>query len=333
VAHLKLEAENRVKDVAEKKLAALKKEKEDKLKADLFCASCGVVEIGDIKLKKCDDCDLVRYCSEKCQQDHHPKHEEMCKERAAELRAAELRDEILFRQPGSTHDGDCPICFLPLPFDPSKVGMYSCCSKLICKGCLYANLLCQLRESGGGTCPFCRHPAVPKSKEEHEKSTMKRVGANDPFAVQQMGMKYYEEGDYEAAFKYWTKGVELGDAAAHFQLSVMYLEGKGIEKDEKKVSYHLEEAAIAGHPEARFILGCDEGDKGRFERAAKHFIIAANLGCDKSIQALKSCYAIGAVSKEDFAVALRGHQAALDAMKSPLREAAAKADAAGAARG
>jgi len=32
----------------------------------------------------------------------------------------ELRDEILFRQPESTHDGDCPICFLPLPVDGKK---------------------------------------------------------------------------------------------------------------------------------------------------------------------------------------------------------------------
>eukprot|EP00985_Skeletonema_marinoi_P009052 scaffold4148_cov170-Skeletonema_marinoi.AAC.4 len=99
-------------------------------------------------------------------------------------------------------------------------------------------------------------------------------------------------------------------------------EGEVVEKDEKKGLYYLEEAAIAGHPDARYNLGCDEGINQRYERAAKHFIIAANLGHDKSVQVLKESYAAGKVSKEDFAATLRAHQAAVDATKSPQREAA-----------
>ena len=36
---------------------------------DICCPSCGIAEVDDIKLKDCDDCDLVKYCSDKCQQD------------------------------------------------------------------------------------------------------------------------------------------------------------------------------------------------------------------------------------------------------------------------
>jgi TPR repeat protein len=54
----------------------------------------------------------------------------------------------------------------------------------------------------------------------------------------------------------------------------------------------------------------------------KHLIIAAKLGHDMSVDLLKLCYRDGLVSKEDFAAALRGHQAAADATKSPQREAA-----------
>jgi len=43
---------------------------------------------------------------------------------------------------------------------------------------------------------------------------------------------------------------------AHYKLSVLYREGEGVEKDTKKELFHLEEAAIAGHPRARFRLGC-----------------------------------------------------------------------------
>ena len=149
---------------------------------------------------------------------------------------------------------------------------------------------------------------------------MKRIEANDPVAMRQMGCKHSGEGDYDGAFKYWTKAAVLGDVDAHYALSVMYREGE----DEENATYHLEEAAIRGHAYARHDLGCYEGRNGRNERAIKHYIIAANLGNDQSIQALKEFYKDGDVSKEDFAAALRAHHAAVKATKSPEREAAAK---------
>ncbi len=39
-----------------------------------------------------------------------------------------------------------------------------------------------------------------------------------------------------------------------------------------KEMYHLEEAAIAGHPSARHNLACYEERKGRADRARKHRI-------------------------------------------------------------
>ena len=92
-------------------------------------------------------------------------------------------------------------------------------------------------------------------------------------------------------------------------------------KDEKKAVYHLEEAAIGGHSRARHNLGAIEWNSGRRERAAKHFIIAANLGYDDSMDQLKLCYRMGVISKDNYAAALRAHQAAVDATKSPQREA------------
>jgi hypothetical protein len=62
----------------------------------------------------------------------------------------------------------------------------------------------------------------------------------------------------------------------------------------------------------------------------KHLIIAANLGYEKSLVPLKKAYREGLVSKEDLAAALRAHQAALDATKSPKRdEAEAKSSSEG----
>eukprot|EP00984_Skeletonema_dohrnii_P038490 scaffold41761_cov139-Skeletonema_dohrnii-CCMP3373.AAC.1 len=146
---------------------------------------------------------------------------------------------------------------------------------------------------------------------------MKRVQKNDSVAMTQMGFARENEGDHDRAIEYWSKAVELGDAIAHWSLSIVYERGKGVEKDVKKEIFYAEEAAIAGHPDARIALGCHEMRSERYDRAVKHLIIGANFGHDKSIQALKQCYKSGLVSKEEFAASLRAHQAAVDATKSP----------------
>jgi TPR repeat protein len=194
---------------------------------------------------------------------------------------------------------------------------------------LHRLLSCQcLREIEGGLeerCPFCREP-VPENDVEIEKNyQVKRVKANDPAAIFKMGEKCYRQGDIEGAIQYWTKAAGLGDMMAHHNLSVLYHEGVGVEKDMKKQVYHLEEAAIGGHPGARHNLGNHEGRKGRFDRAAKHYIIAANLGYDEALEAVKKLFLQGGLlSKEDYEAALRGHQAAVDATKSTQREEAYK---------
>ncbi len=298
-------------------MSAVEKKSDDTAAAKVHCcASCGTAEGDDIKLKKCA-CYLVRYCSVKCQKDHRPQHKKECKKKVAEL-----HDELLFKQPESSHFGDCPICCLPLPLDDKKSVMMSCCSKYICNGCNHAN---KNREAEGRLqhkCPFCRK-ATPKKMEECNEQLMKRVEANDPDAMRHFGTLRYHEGDYKAAFEYWARAAALGDSEAHHRLSFLYGEGKGVGKDKKMELHHLSEAAIGGHPHARHNLATAEKDNGRYDRAARHLIIAAKLGYDYSLTNLKILYEAGYVSKEDFAAALRGHKAAIDATKSLQREIAA----------
>jgi hypothetical protein len=272
-------------------------------------------------------CHSVRYCGVKCQRNHRPQHKRDCKKRAAEL-----RDEILFKQPESSHYGDCPICCLPLSIDDTKSSIMACCSKTICNGCDYANKIRELkekleqncpRERLQPTCPFCRHPA-PNSEEEIKKNFMKRVDVNDPIAICDMGTKRGEEGDYDGAIEYWTKAAALGNIVAHHNLSLMYRTGHCVEKDAKKELHHLEQAAIGGNPSARYNLGCYESERFKYERAVKHWIIAANLGDTDSMKMVKEGFQGGSVSKDDFAAALRAHHAAVNATKSPQREAAEK---------
>ncbi len=127
------------------------------------CASCGIAAVDDITLKFCDDCDLVKYCSDECQENHRPQHKQECKERKTELHGKKL-----FSQPDISHLGECPLCCLPLSLDAGKSIMMPCCCKSICKGCCYANQKRELNQGLEQRCAFCREP-IAESDEETEK--------------------------------------------------------------------------------------------------------------------------------------------------------------------
>ena len=281
--------------------------------ADEVCASCGTAAVDDVTLKKCA-CNLVKYCSVDCQKNHRPQHKRACRKRLVEL-----HDKQLFEQPDISYLGECPLCCLPLSIDQRESRMMSCCCKVICLGCDYANWKREKEQGLEPRCAFCREPA-PESQEEALKQVMERIKKNDPVAISYMGKHRDEEGDFGKALEYYTKAAELGDMGAHCCLGLMYYKGRGVEKDEKKAVYHYEQAAIGGHPQARGQLASHEMENDRFERAAKHWIIAANLGHDNSLKLVKQLFLDGMVTKEDYAAALRGHQTAVDATKSAERE-------------
>eukprot|EP00985_Skeletonema_marinoi_P022471 scaffold14356_cov194-Skeletonema_marinoi.AAC.16 len=201
---------------------------------------------------------------------------------------AELREELLFKQPETSHLGDCPICFLPLSLDENKSSLSSCCCVLICGGCACANQV-----SNEPLCPFCREPYAA-SRAEADRNLLKRIEAGDRVAFRQKGCQGKEEHNYSVAVEYLTKAANMDDVEAHNQLSQLYYNGEGVERDMKKAVHHLEEAAIGGHPRARFNLGVVSTRDGR-------------------------------LTKAELAAALRAHQAAVDSTKSPQREAAAHA--------
>lgn len=290
------------------------------------CAYCGITESkakDDITLRTCTTCQLVQYCGVTCEVKHWPHHKRQCQIRAT--------DRVLFQQPEGIHLGECPLCFIPLPieYDPiTEATIYSCCSTRICNGCDYANDLRIAEEGLDETCPFCREP-VP-DEEGVAKNDMKRVKVNDPVATLQVAKHHLRLGDHVRALKYFTKAAELGEAEAHFNLGWMYEAGeRGVKKDRNKAVHHYAEAAICGHPRARYNLGNIEQRRNYYERAAKHFIIAAKQGHDVALEKVKRIFTRFKeeefVSKDEYAAALRAHQASIDATKSELRKIAAEA--------
>jgi hypothetical protein len=96
-----------------------------------------------------------------------------------------------------------------------------------------------LSESLEQTCPFCRHP-LPATRHRQDDANVMKDLMQMTLLRCDVGVRHYGKGDYGSAFEYLSKAARLGDATAHFHLSLMYLKGKGVEKDEKMVVYHAE---------------------------------------------------------------------------------------------
>ena len=85
---------------------------------------------------------------------------------------------------------------------------------------------------------------------------------------------------------------------------------------------HYETAAMCGQVSARYGLGCMEYDAGNHDFALQHFLIAAMLGYQDSLNAVKTLFMNGLATKADYTAALRGYQNAAEEMSSPDRDEA-----------
>jgi TPR repeat protein len=303
------------------------------------CADCGK-EGGGVCLKVCKACMLVKYCNAECQRNHWPTHKTACK-----LRAAELRDEALFKDPSPKED--CPICFIPMPeiliccvlLPPATISsvpiydfaiandalttrytevFYPCCGKTMCQGCMHS--FC---ESGNDNkCPFCNADRASKTGEEDVEEMLNRVRANDPASICKLAACYSQgiEGfdqDQTRAIELYIRAADLGYKKAHSLLADKYYEGG----DLKKAKFHLEAAAMAGHEVARLNLGVMEFKSGNMDRAVKHWTIAASAGNYTSMYNLLVALEKGYVSRESIDSTLAAYNNSCAEMRSEARDA------------
>ena len=285
------------------------------------CAHCG--KEGSEVTNTCNKCKSVMYCNAACKKRHRHLHKKVCEEYAQ--RAAELYDDMLFKQP--TPKKDCPICMLRLPTISTGSLYKPCCGKLICKGCIYA--VQETVEGGDDICPFCKTPAS-SDNEWVNKRLNERMDINDPRAIYNLGVNYYHglyglPQNYAKALELLLRAGELGCADAYGKTGVAYKNGEGVDVDLKKAEHYFELAAMGGDSFARNNLGVMEGELGNYDRAMKHWMIAVRDGDDKALQNITILYSKGHATKDDHAKALRSYQACLDEIRSDQRDEAAAA--------
>ena len=201
------------------------------------CAECG--EDGGVSLKACKSYMSVNYCNSSCQRNHWLTHKKDCKQRAAEL-----RNEALFKDPPAKED--CPICFLPMPvkliscasLPPATVSSvpihdfaianeglatkhtdqyYPCCGTSICKGCVVSFYETWSKDK----CPFCNAEiSLDRPDEEKIADVIKRVEANDPGAINELACYYVcgrggVQQDHAKSTELHVKAAELGSSMAY----------------------------------------------------------------------------------------------------------------------
>jgi len=300
------------------------------------CAECGAD--GGASLKICKTCMRAKYCNAACQLNHWPTHKKLCKQRAAEL-----RDEALFKDPPPKED--CPICFLPMSttiiscaslppatilsvpiYDFAKANemlakedtetYYSCCGKSICRGCSYSNIMSGNKDK----CPFCNSEGG-KTDEERVEQIMKRVEADDAASICMLASQYYRgqlglQRDQTKAMELYVRAADLSSSSAHYFLAKHCHEGGAL----KKAKFHLEASAIAGNEIARHNLGIKEDNSGNIERAVKHWTIGASAGGYKAMHHLRLCFEKGYVSRESIDSTLAAYNSSCAEMRSEARD-------------
>ena len=251
----------------------------------------------------------MKYCSRDCQVAHRPKHKKACKKRAAELFDIEL-----FKDPPEREE--CPICMLPLPFGENQSMLKSCCGKVLCTGCIHAQIKEEYRsgkeKEDTAKCAFCRMPTTKTDKEFIDRLE-RLVERNHAKSMNELAIFYRDEQyglqkDLAKTLALFQKAGKLGYADAYHNAGTLYRDGDGVERDLGQARYYFELGAIAGSMDARHNLACLDMDIGHFSRGHKHFLICTKGGFEPSLGGLRSGFEYGDITKHEYTQALTAFQ-------------------------
>jgi len=96
------------------------------------------------------------------------------------------------------------------------------------------------------------------------------------------GKAAYDKGDYAAAAKEWEQEGNAGNAAAQYNLGMLYVDGKGVPQDYNEAAVWFRRAADQGYTKAQHnlgaMLGSGQGVKRDYEQAYVWMSLCAAAG-------------------------------------------------------
>ena len=118
------------------------------------------------------------------------------------------------------------------------------------------------------------------------------------------GMDAYHRGDYAIALREWQPLAEQGQAAAQYNLGLLYANGQGVRKDDVQARQWYEKAAVQGHAEAQVNLGIllvyARGGQQDYKMAVYYLRLSANQGNDLAQRSLGQMYERGDGVPQDY---------------------------------
>lgn len=118
------------------------------------------------------------------------------------------------------------------------------------------------------------------------------------------GEKAYHRGDYTTALHEWEQLAKKGNAAAQYNLGLLYANGQGVPKDDAQARQWYEKAALQGHAEAQVSLGSlyDYGRGGPqdFRMAVRWYRRSADQGNELAQRRLGLLYERGDGVPKDY---------------------------------
>ena len=208
---------------------------------------------------------------------------------------------------------------------------------MICTGCVEENKawIKKQNEKNPGkkvalTCPLCRE--LPPSSDGYIRWIEARALKNDHIALRNLGSISSQGNrglpkDHLKALDCWIRAAELGSAEACGCIGISYREGNGVAVDKKRSALFYRVGALRGDIVARHYIGSLEYDSGNHEIGIRHWKIAAEAGCQPSLEALKAIYNSGGkvpgkefISKECMDSLYRVCHDAQEEVKSEERE-------------
>jgi TPR repeat protein len=130
------------------------------------------------------------------------------------------------------------------------------------------------------------------------------------------GVAAYDSGDFQTAIAEWLPLAEQDNAAAQYNLGLMYLEGNGVPQDRMEAIKWFRLAGDQGNEAAQYFLGLSYSwgisVPQDYAEAIKWYRLAADQGNAKAQGSLGGMYHSGNGVPQDYAQAIKWYRLAAD---------------------
>lgn len=146
------------------------------------------------------------------------------------------------------------------------------------------------------------------------------IASGSAFASLNDGIQAYHRGDYAVAIKNFEAALDTDPAAKHY-LASLYIQGKGVGKDETKAKALYTEAAQSGYLPSITNLGTLYLEAKDYVKARKYLALGAEQNDARSQHLLGQIYQRALGTDRDFEKAASLYKQAAEANYKPAQDA------------